>query len=303
MDAVRKMLDAMEKSGGQNEGAADHSGLIHTLERLTGGTSLPTRNMTMVAPPTIAHAVSMVIAPPPKPAPPPPPSPVVEADSRSAPTVADTAVRVDVGLLDKLMNLVGELVLTRNQLLSFSGRQPDEDTERAAHDAPVEPASPAELQAGVMRTRMQPIDNVWSKLPRIVRDLSVACGKQVRAGDHVEGRDTELDKTDPGGGEAIRSPTWSATAVDHGVETAGAPRSPSGSPPEGTLSLRAYARGRPGQHRDDCDDGAGIDVGPSEARRPSPAACDRPREAVERLTDREALEPDLRGRGSPPRSR
>ena len=100
------------------------------------------------------------------------------------------SIRVDVGQLDKLMNLVGELVLARNQILQFSASQQDPvflgTTQRLN-------LVTTELQEGVMKTRMQPIDNVWNKLPRVVRDLALACGKQVRV--EMEGKETELDKT------------------------------------------------------------------------------------------------------------
>jgi methyl-accepting chemotaxis protein len=92
--------------------------------------------------------------------------------------------------LDKLMNLVGELVLARNQIVQFSASQ--EDT---AFLGTVQRLNllTTELQANVMKTRMQPIGNIWNKFPRIVRDLAGACGKQVRM--EMEGQETELDRT------------------------------------------------------------------------------------------------------------
>ena len=94
-----------------------------------------------------------------------------------APAVSDSAIRVDVGLLDKLMTLVGELVLARNQIVQFSTSQED-----ASFLGTVQRLNllTTELQANVMKTRMQPIGNIWNKFPRVVRDLAVACGKQVR---------------------------------------------------------------------------------------------------------------------------
>ena len=85
--------------------------------------------------------------------------------------------RVNVDTLEHLMTMVSELVLTRNQLLEISRR--NEDTE---FKVPLQRLSnvTAELQEGVMKTRMQPIDNVWNKLPRVVRDLARSCGNQVR---------------------------------------------------------------------------------------------------------------------------
>jgi two-component system, chemotaxis family, sensor kinase CheA len=94
------------------------------------------------------------------------------------------------GLLDQLMNLVGELVLARNQILQFANR-----TEESGLLATSQRLNliTTELQEGVMKTRMQPIGNIWNKLPRTVRDLALDCGKQVRV--EMEGQETELDKT------------------------------------------------------------------------------------------------------------
>ena len=132
------------------------------------------------------------------------------ADGR--PAVADTSLRVDVGLLDKLMTLVGELVLARNQIMQFGASQED-----AAFLGTVQRLNllTTELQTNVMKTRMQPIGNVWSKFPRVVRDLAVACGKRVRF--DMDGQETELDKTII---EAIRDPLTHLVrnAVDHGIE-------------------------------------------------------------------------------------
>ncbi len=97
----------------------------------------------------------------------------VQTDFREA---ASNTIRVDVALLDKVMNLVGELVLARNQVLQFTDRQEDSAFLSTAQRLNL---ITTELQEGVMKTRMQPIGNVWNKLPRIVRDLSLACGKQV----------------------------------------------------------------------------------------------------------------------------
>ena len=90
--------------------------------------------------------------------------------------IANNTIRVDVALLDKVMNLVGELVLARNQVLQFTDTQEDSSFLSTAQRLNL---ITTELQEGVMKTRMQPIGNVWNKLPRIVRDLSMACGKCV----------------------------------------------------------------------------------------------------------------------------
>jgi two-component system chemotaxis sensor kinase CheA len=165
--------------------------------------------------------------------------------------VADSTIRVDVDLLDALMLLVGELVLTRNQIVQYVGRQTDQELVRASQRLNL---IASELQEGVMKTRMQPIDHIWSKLPRVVRDLGLQCGKNVRL--EMEGRETELDKTLL---EAVKDPLTHLVrnSVDHGVEPAPA-RVAAGKPAEGVLTLRA--RHESGQVVVEvADDGAGID--------------------------------------------
>ena len=167
-------------------------------------------------------------------------------------SAADSSVRIDVHLLDKLMNLVGELVLARNQIMQFS--QGIEDAALAAASQRINLIT-TELQEGVMKTRMQPIRNAWSKLPRVVRDLSISCGKQVQV--KMDGAETELDKTIL---EAIKDPLTHIVrnSVDHGIETAEV-RKANGKSAEGTLWLRAYHEG--GQvNIEIADDGAGINV-------------------------------------------
>lgn len=168
--------------------------------------------------------------------------------------VADPAsdtIRVNVNLLDGLMNLVGELVLTRNRIVQNAGTVQDPQ-----HQAMVQSLSRlvTELQQGVMKTRMQPIGTLWNKLPRIVRDLAVGCGKKVRV--QIEGEETELDRSLI---EAIKDPMTHIVrnAVDHGVESPEDRRS-AGKPEEGLLLFRA------GQESGQVvleirDDGKGID--------------------------------------------
>lgn len=166
--------------------------------------------------------------------------------------LSSSNIRVDVGQLDKLMDLVGELVLARNQILQFSTTQQDSTflntTQRLS-------LITTELQEGVMKTRMQPIENVWGKFPRVVRDLALACGKRVRV--EMEGKNTELDKTIL---EAIKDPLTHLirNAVDHGFEPP-AQREAAGKSADGRLFLRAYHEG--GQvNIEISDDGAGIDL-------------------------------------------
>ncbi|MDY7101962.1 MAG: chemotaxis protein CheA, partial [Actinomycetota bacterium] len=165
--------------------------------------------------------------------------------------VSDTSIRVDVGLLDNLMTLVGELVLARNQIMQMVSTS--QDTNMAAVAQRLNLIT-TELQEGAMKTRMQPIGNLWSKFPRIVRDLAVACEKSVRL--EMEGQDTELDKTII---EAIRDPLTHLVrnAVDHGIEPPDA-RNAVGKHPEGRLSLRAYHEGGT-VTIEISDDGGGID--------------------------------------------
>jgi two-component system chemotaxis sensor kinase CheA len=173
---------------------------------------------------------------------------VEQADHRRS--VADASVRVDVDLLDSLMRLVGELVLTRNQIVSFAGGLREPTLVRASQRLNL---IASELQEGVMKTRMQPIDNVWNKLPRVVRDLAHTCGREVRL--EMEGRETELDKTVL---EAIKDPLTHLVrnAIDHGIETPEV-RVAAGKSREGTLRLRAFHES--GQvNIEISDDGAGI---------------------------------------------
>ncbi|HKN72775.1 MAG TPA: chemotaxis protein CheW [Terriglobales bacterium] len=183
------------------------------------------------------------------------PADVVEAlhlqQAARGPSAGDRTIRLDVSLLDQLMNLVGELVLARNQILQFAN-----NTEEGGLLATSQRLNliTTELQEGVMKTRMQPIGNIWSKFPRTVRDLALDCGKQVRV--EMEGEETELDKTLI---EAIKDPLTHLVrnSVDHGIERPEV-RQAAGKDPEGRLFLRAFHEG--GQvNIEISDDGAGLD--------------------------------------------
>ena len=158
----------------------------------------------------------------------------VQQAARSA--VSESSIRVDVALLDRLMNLVGELVLARNQILQHT--QGVRDAGLLASGQRLNLIT-SELQEGVMKTRMQPIGNIWSKFPRTVRDVAMSCGKEVRI--EMEGKETELDKTII---EAIKDPLTHLVrnSVDHGIETPDK-RTAAGKNPEGLLHLRAYHEG------------------------------------------------------------
>jgi two-component system chemotaxis sensor kinase CheA len=182
------------------------------------------------------------------------PAAVTEALQAQAPKrgVADQAIRVDVELLDTLMNMVGELVLARNQLVRGVMEVGDTALVRSAQRLGM---ITSELQAGIMKTRMQPIDHIWSKLPRVVRDLSNSLGKQVQL--VMQGKETELDRSLL---EAVKDPLTHLVrnAVDHGIQDPEV-RTAAGKPAEGTLTLRAYHEG--GHVAVEvADDGAGMDV-------------------------------------------
>ena len=167
-------------------------------------------------------------------------------------SVVDNSVRVDVDLLDRLVQLVGELVLTRNQILQKLDRVDDVDLTRAAQRLNL---VASELQEGVMRTRMQPIGQVWGKMPRIVRDLAHQLGRQVDL--EMSGHDTELDRSLL---EAVRGPLTHLVrnALDHGLESPH-DRVAAGKPATGRLLLRAYHES--GQVVVEIsDDGRGIDL-------------------------------------------
>ena len=165
--------------------------------------------------------------------------------------VQDSSIRVQVGLLDKLMNLVGELVLARNQLLQGSAGR-DAALTRTAQRLNL---ITSELQEGVMKTRMQPIGIVWNKLPRVARDLAQTCGKKIQI--DMIGADTELDKTII---EAIKDPLTHIVrnSCDHGIETPEV-RLQRGKPAQGRLVLRAFHEGGH-VNIEISDDGAGLDI-------------------------------------------
>jgi two-component system chemotaxis sensor kinase CheA len=172
------------------------------------------------------------------------------AQIAAAGSAAESTLRVDVVLLNRMMNLVGELVLTRNQVLQATASDPNMTLLSRRLDMVT-----ADLRENVMKARMQPVSNIFSKMPRIVRDLSQSLGRRVRL--VVEGQDTELDKSLL---EAIKDPLTHAVrnSLDHGIEPPEV-RVAAGKDPEGTLKLRASHEG---SHViiEVSDDGAGIAV-------------------------------------------
>src|SRR6266446_6221174 len=271
VDAVRQMLGSIDVSGG--EGERDDTKLIATLTRLQ-------QSPEAAAPPSsigdilmqragVTEAEILLAVEKQKEGDPrrmgeilveqgaARPADVVDAlriqqSSRAAATASDSTIRVDVGLLDKVMNLVGELVLARNQVLLFASRTKDTTFLAASQRLNL---ITTELQEGVMKTRMQPIGNIWGQFPRTVRDVALGCGKEVAI--EMEGKETELDKTII---EAIKDPLTHLVrnSVDHGIELP-EDRVKWGKDPTGRLMLRAFHEG--GQvNIEISDDGAGLNV-------------------------------------------
>ncbi len=174
------------------------------------------------------------------------------AEGEAKASVSSQSIRVNVETLEQLMTMVSELVLTRNQLLEIVRRHEDSEFK-----VPLQRLSnvTAELQEGVMKTRMQPIGNAWQKLPRIVRDLAKELGKQIEL--EMVGADTELDRQVL---ELIKDPLTHMVrnSADHGLETI-AGRREAGKPDKGTIRLAAYHEGG---HIiiEIADDGKGLDV-------------------------------------------
>ncbi len=164
---------------------------------------------------------------------------------------AVASLRVRLDLIEQLMNSVSELVLSRNQLLQLLRQNPASE-----FSAPLQRLNQitTALQEGVMKTRMQPIQNAWSPLPRLVRDLAKTTGKKIRL--EMIGAETELDRQII---DMIRDPLIHLirNAVDHGLEMP-AEREQQSKPEEGSISLKAYQEG--GQILIEVhDDGRGID--------------------------------------------
>lgn len=221
-DAIRAVLRRVEATGA--EGDDDHAAVIADLARHLARDADPDAAPAMAAPP----------------------------DPVDAPEVAsETSVRVEVAVLDKLLDLVGELVLTRSQIGDVA--LGDEDGALALPYRQLRLVT-RELQDGVMRARLQPVGTVTGKFRRIARDLAAMLGKKVRV--ELEGEDVGVDKAV---NEALRDPLLHLVrnAVDHGLEPPDQ-RVSAGKPAEGRLRIRAFHEG--GRvHVEVSDDGRGID--------------------------------------------
>ena len=293
LDGLRAILKIIEGEGGEGEGAGGEgavaegpdAALIARLEGLQVPVQVPVQGqakppaparmaaqsqMEALAPAPVASAPAVsVLETPVVPAAAGLAEPILDAPVVAAPlaraaaeaemdparpriqtTAAESALRVDVTLLNRMMNLVGELVLTRNQVLQATSSDPNMTLLSRRLDMVT-----ADLRESVMKARMQPVSNIFSKMPRIVRDLSQSLGRRVRL--QVEGQDTELDKSLL---EAIKDPLTHAVrnALDHGIELPEVRRA-AGKDPEGALKLRAAQEG---SHViiGVSDDGAGIAV-------------------------------------------
>ncbi len=199
----------------------------------------------------------------------------------------DQSIRVDIDRLDTVLNLAGELVLSRNRLMRLGARLSESGVEGELQSQVGEAIAQldlvtSDLQLGVMKIRMQPIAKVFNKFPRIVRDLARQTGKQVEL--VLSGEETEMDKTVI---EEIGDPLVHLirNAVDHGMETP-EERAEKGKPPCGTISLCAYQEGR-NIIVSVSDDGKGID--PEAVKRSAVEKGVISAEEAERLSERDAL--------------
>jgi two-component system chemotaxis sensor kinase CheA len=234
IDRIKSILEAIETSEQEPEGG--DGDLIDQLGRMARGE--------VAAPPQAAPL------PQPAPAPvelkkPDQPEAIEKADKQDkserpdedrSDRLANHSIRVNVDTLDHLMTTVSELVLTRNQLLEIVRRNEDSDFK-----VPLQRLSSvtAELQEGVMKTRMQPIGNAWQKLPRVVRDLCAELGKDIELA--MRGADTELDRQVL---DLVKDPLTHLVrnCADHGIESP-AERIAAGKPAKGTIRLSAWHEG------------------------------------------------------------
>jgi two-component system, chemotaxis family, sensor kinase CheA len=181
----------------------------------------------------------------------PSPAKAGKTDARPAAGGAETSLRVNVKLLDSLMNLAGELVLSRNELVQASALAQQNLVASATQRINL---VTSELQEAIMLTRMQPVGNIFNKFPRVVRDLAVKLGKKIELS--VSGKDVELDKTII---EGLADPLTHLVrnSADHGIEDP-AVRRKAGKGETGQIWLKAYHEA--GQvNIEVTDDGRGID--------------------------------------------
>jgi two-component system chemotaxis sensor kinase CheA len=249
MDGLRAILVLIEETGSEGTRSSDEDGeLIARLALLNG--EMPPAEIE----PELLHAIIDVGV-----------APLSDSGDSKAPGVSsatiaaaanserngagnDKTLRIDVDVLNRMMNLVGELVLTRNQML-----QSDMAAANFPELARRLDSVTADLRETVMQARMQPVGNLFGKFPRMVRDLARTCGRDVRV--EFTGQETGLDKSLL---EAIKDPLTHAVrnAVDHGIE-APSVRVLAGKPAEGCVRLRAFHQSG-SVVIEVADDGAGI---------------------------------------------
>ncbi len=270
IDRIKEILDALESK--QHEPEGSDSDLISELERIvkqiaqplsapppaqsqTIGTLTPQVLERPLRPGEVSldelerafretevdPSVAAVLTKPSKPAPR-ESAPARETGNNAPPkdeeakSGSSQSIRVTVDTLEQLMTMVSELVLTRNQLLEIVRRHEDSEFK-----GPLQRLSnvTAELQEGVMKTRMQPIGNAWQKLPRIVRDLANELGKEIDL--EMHGAETELDRQVL---DLIKDPLTHMVrnSADHGLESP-ADRRAAGKPARGRIRLSAYHEG------------------------------------------------------------
>jgi len=252
IDQIRALLAEMETTG--SEPAGSDEDLIGEINALAGDSAAPTEIPTIFAPPDFSDAgfpvaaellvevayalkhdvhIASEIEVAPEPVAPAFAAAVPRDSETKEPATASSSIRVNVEVIENLMTLISELVLTRNQLLQMQRGQKDNEfkvpLQRLSHIT-------SDLQDGVTRMRMQPIGNAWNKLPRIVRDLTVATGKKIEL--TMQGAETELDRQVL---EMIKDPLTHMVrnSADHGIED-GARRLAAGKPETGTIALDAY---------------------------------------------------------------
>ena len=255
IDRIKVLLGELERT--EAEQAGDDRDLIAKLEQLAAGAARA-RDAQRQHPAKFLPISSNASSAKPNAMRPPTASAGVAAETASRDEepaeskVSNQSIRVNVETLEHLMTMVSELVLTRNQLLDIERRH--QETE---FKAPLQRLAnvTAELQEGVMKTRMQPVGNAWQKLPRIVRDLSSELGKSIEF--EMLGADTELDRQVL---DLIKDPLTHMVrnSADHGLETPAARRA-AGKSDKGTIRLSAWHEGG---HIiiEVADDGGGLDT-------------------------------------------
>ncbi len=252
IDLTRKQLAAItgDAKDPTLDGEIDRWGA--RLRALADGITLPTDAPAATRSSEAPDQAALAVVPDSEQQLPKAPQPALEPTGALIPAAPDLSIRVDVQLLDELVKLVGELVITRNQVAQLVGSTYPSTLIAASQRLNV---VTSELQDRIMLTRMQPLSHIWSRFPRLIRDAANSCGKKVRL--QMEGADTELDRTMV---EAMRDPLTHLlrNAVDHGIESP-EQRSASGKSAEGVVQLRAYHE--EGQvHIEVEDDGRGIDA-------------------------------------------